>query len=564
MSATGPLSDRVFVVWPPVWNAFDPHVAVPALCGCLAAQGVEVKQFDLNIDFFRYVAAEKTIRQHVRNGMASLPRGVQASVEFARDYYRILNSPLQPGYQQRFSEDAEQQLLSKALAIFNHLHPGTEFTTLAVYHAGASDDSDFLAEFASRDAGNPYAAFYAETFIPALAAELPTLVGISICGSFQLGAAFTLARMVKQVDPRILVVIGGAFFSTSPQMLVTPKTAANVFRHVDAVILNEGELPFLRLIRQVTAGSAPPPGPNVVLRGERTLRSEPLECLPPEQIAVPDFAPGVVERYFRPQRRLPVEVSRGCYWGKCAFCNLATGANERYRGIPVENVARAVRTVVERDGARSVMFSTLAMAPKILRGVAEWLLAERIQIPWSAWIRPEKSLTTEDFDLFRRAGCTSLSVTPESFNANTLSRMRKGTDVENMVRVMRGLKQAGLCGWINLIPGFPGERVEDFLSTVEVCRDLGLSGEFFPFALLKNSPIYADLESFGVVLKEDERLDLAVAVPYVFARDRSAPTGIDLIRMAARLYPGNVFADNPSAGYTFDFSRANAAAVRGD
>lgn len=554
MNGSHDLAKEVFVVWPPVWNAFDPHVAVPALCGYLSGRGVPLRQFDLNIEFFRYLVAERTIERQLSRGSAPLPAHMQNAAAFARRYFEVLRQPWQPGYRQRFSEDAEQQLLEQALILFNRFNPRTTFSTLGVYHAGNADNSEFVGEFAERDTGNPFAAFYREEFLGAVADVLPSIVGISVCGSFQLGAALTLARMIKEIEPRICVVIGGAFFSTQPEVLLAPRAARHLFRHVDVYVLNEGELPFLHLIHDVLGGRAPQAGPNVVLRGQRELTYNARLCLPPAEIAMPQFPEGAIKRYFRPVRRIPVEVSRGCYWAKCTFCNLARGSNERYRGLPIEHIVRSVETLTETHAAPSVLFSTLAMAPKILRALASRLDGSGRQIAWNAWIRAESRLTREDFIACRRAGCASLSLTPESFNDRILSSMKKGVSAAHLIRIIRDLSDVGLCGGINLIPGFPGETEEDFLATVEVCRDLGLSGEFFPFCLLKNSPIYRDPEGFGVALHEQPDNDLAVNVPFSYVGDPRARGGIALIKMAARHYPRNIFADDPSAGYTFDFS----------
>jgi radical SAM superfamily enzyme YgiQ (UPF0313 family) len=458
------------------------------------------------------------------------------------------------GESQAFSKDAEGTLLDRALTIFNYRHPGTVFSDLAVYHSEDAEDSDVIADFAATDVGNPLAVFFRKSFLPEVARELPRIVGISVSGSFQLSAAFTLARLIKEVDSRICVVIGGAFFSTVPEMLLAPKTSSNLFRHVDAFVFNEGERPFASFIRKVMSGSLSRTGLNVLEQGQPELSYYPRSCLRPDQVATPLFPVDVFSKYFRTVPMMPVEVSRGCYWGKCAFCNLSVGANGRYRGFPVGNIFRDLKLLMSRHGLRNVIFSTLAMAPNILRGVAAGLLEAGMEISWSAWVRPEKTLTERDIDLFKKAGCSSLSVTPESFSKRTLARMRKGFDVPSTIRIIRHLADLGLCGAVNIIPGFPGETMEDFWETIETCRELGLRGEFFPFHLLKNSPIYREAKQFGLVTHEDPKKDLAVAVPFTFANSASESTGVQLIRRAARRYPLNIYADDPMAGYTFDFS----------
>jgi hypothetical protein len=547
-----PPSAEVFVVWPPVWNAFDLHVAVPALCGHLSRHGLRARSVDLNIEFFRWLVAEETLETLVRRSPALPPR-VARALAWVRRYHEVLRTPLPAGCAGRFSEDAEQLLLTEALAIFNHFHPEATCSTLGVYHQGDAEDSDFIAELAARDAGNPFSACYRERFVPELARDRPALVGISISGPFQLAAAFTLARVVKEVDPRIQVVIGGAFFSTIPGVLLRQKTGSNLFKHVDAFVFNEGELPLLRIARDVLSGNPPAPGPNVLLPRQRALTYEPRHCLAASEIARPAFGPGAVKKYFRPVSRVPVEVSRGCYWGKCSFCNLATGSNERYRAIPVEKVLSDIEALTREQDASCVLFSTLAMAPALLRRISRHVLDSRERISWTTWARPESALSEEDVDLFARAGCSSLAITPESFCETTLQRMRKGFELEHVVRIVRHLVRVGLCGTINIIPGFPGETVDEFLATMEVCRELGVKGELFPFCLLKSSPIYRHASTFGIVVHERPEKDLAMSLPFEHTHAPS-PSGLELIRIAARRYPANVFADDPLSGYTFDFS----------
>jgi radical SAM superfamily enzyme YgiQ (UPF0313 family) len=111
--------------------------------------------------------------------------------------------------------------------------------------------------------------------------------------------------------------------------------------------------------------------------------------------------------------------------------------------------------------------------------------------------------------------------------------MNEGVDAETLLRMIRDLKNAGLCSAIKLIPGFPGETEDEFFSTLEACQALKLQGEFFPFYFLENSPLYRNPERFGVVLEERKDFDLATHVPFA----ASGLDGISLIQRAAVHFP---------------------------
>ncbi len=539
------------------------HVAVPALCGYLKARGLPVQQRDLNIEFYRWVISKANLRALDDQAAGTLPPPVVRARDFVQQYRSIAAAPLPPGYCSRFSDDAEGMLLSQALLLLNHRYPETTFTSMAVYHCGDADSSHYIADFAARESGNAFADFYRDSVLPELAARPPKLLGISVSGPFQLAAAFTLARVAKQVEPKLFVVIGGAFFSTLPRVLLEEATAARLFAHVDAFVFNEGELPLAQLIDDLSRGGPVRASPNVLLHGERLLRYEPAHCVDSGDIAIPDFVDAAVESYFRPRKRIPIEVSRGCYWGRCSFCNLATGANERYRALPLATILAAVDELTQKHRAHEILFSTLAMSPKLLRCVAQGLVDSGRKVEWRAWVRAERTLSEADVELFLRAGCRSLDITPESFNARTLQRMNKGFDPADLVRVVKLLRQAGLCDGINIIPGFPGEKLEDFMGTMQVCRELGLHGELFPFHLLRNSPVYEQPERFGIAFDEEADKDLAFALPYRFLGREAGARGVELIQAAAARYPGFIRADDPLAGYTFDFSSAAPPAGKG-
>jgi anaerobic magnesium-protoporphyrin IX monomethyl ester cyclase len=81
--------------------------------------------------------------------------------------------------------------------------------------------------------------------------------------------------------------------------------------------------------------------------------------LPPEDInslPTPDFDGLPLDKYLSPVRVLPLQSSRGCYWGRCAFCTHSLGYGKRYQPRQPAKVAADIRQLKERYGVRYFAF----------------------------------------------------------------------------------------------------------------------------------------------------------------------------------------------------------------
>ena len=112
-------------------------------------------------------------------------------------------------------------------------------------------------------------------------------------------------------------------------------------------------------------------------------------------LAPPDFDGLPLEKYFSPEPVLPYDPTRGCYWGKCAFCHygLSCRGTAAYRQRPVAEVATHLKQMSMRWGCRTVYLSQDAFAPAFARQVAGALSEINADIHWGTDMRPEASLT---------------------------------------------------------------------------------------------------------------------------------------------------------------------------
>ena len=81
-----------------------------------------------------------------------------------------------------------------------------------------------------------------------------------------------------------------------------------------------------------------------------------------QEIPLPDFSDLPLEKYV--YAKLPYQFSRGCYWGKCAFCSYRDKKGYVTRKIDV--VLDHLQEMERRYGIHSFQFIDDAIHPQLL------------------------------------------------------------------------------------------------------------------------------------------------------------------------------------------------------
>ena len=74
--------------------------------------------------------------------------------------------------------------------------------------------------------------------------------------------------------------------------------------------------------------------------------AEDMAALPP-----PDFDGLPLEKYFVPTKVLPYLATRGCYWGRCEFCDHGEGYTAGYRSKKIQDVLAEIKYLKDKYGA---------------------------------------------------------------------------------------------------------------------------------------------------------------------------------------------------------------------
>jgi ribosomal peptide maturation radical SAM protein 1 len=325
---------------------------------------------------------------------------------------------------------------------------------------------------------------YRDTFTPAVVRELlrireglPAFVDacvervdwsrydwIGFSSSFhQHCASLALARRIKARYPVVRIVFGGSNCAGAMGAVL-----CRLFPFVDHVCTGYGEVAFPSLVEAAANGDASPSIPGIVSRdGEggyaaphETARVDDLNALP-----YPDYSDYLeqIERVQRPPEFdvwIPMEASRGCWWGEkrqCTFCGLNT-TELAFRSKSPGRFLDELRTLCENYGDKITLVDSILAQPYFRTVLPELARGPGPSLTWEV----KATLTREQILLLAQARVKWIQPGIESLSDPILRLMRKGTTLTHNIQVLKWAKQFGIEVIWNLLWGFPGEDPAEY------------------------------------------------------------------------------------------------------
>lgn len=279
---------------------------------------------------------------------------------------------------------------------------------------------------------------------------------------------------------RPLLIAGGVHPTLLPQNTLS-------YIPFDAVVIGEGELPLLRLLR----GERMELIKGFFLSGNKNMeKADVISDL--DEIPFPDW--NLIDKDFYTQsshqisnavvhRVIPITFGRGCMY-RCNFCahNCFLHARCHSAGYFVEKmkwVSRqcAVDTFIIQD-------SSIGNFRRMWEDVCRRLISQGTPYRW--WANLRVNQVDEDFlILLRKAGCIKLFFGFESGSQRILDRMNKRITVEQCRRAARLCHKIGIPFYTSYIINYFGEREDD----LELTERLIVETRPTSLAINKFSPV---------------------------------------------------------------------------
>ena len=356
-------------------------------------------------------------------------------------------------------------------------------------------------------------------------------------------ASFAMARKVKERNPKILTVIGGANCE-SPM-------GQEIVKHVEAidyVFSGPGLKSFPAFVEALLSGDMQrstringvfsksnatqwqahtPDVPHTSFESRPTLvtlgRSgvstatvmQPVATIQPlgDELDIDadvelDYSPflDTIERNFpdgRVEPTLLFETSRGCWWGEkahCTFCGL-NGTTMSYRAMRREKALDLFSSLFEYAG-RCSRFNCVdnIMAKNYLTEVFPYL-----DTPPNVSLFYEVKADLSESDLATLAKARVKTVQPgiESLATSTLKLMKKGTSSFRNLLLLRNCLVYDIWPEWNLLIGFPGEEEEiyrKYLVDLPLLTHLPPPSGVFPVRFDRYSPYFVKAREYELDL----------------------------------------------------------------
>ena len=348
----------------------------------------------------------------------------------------------------------------------------------------------------------------------------PDWVGISVPFPGNLLAGLKCAKYVKAKYEGVKIVMGGGYVNTELRQM----TDTGIFKYVDYITFDDGELPIRRLIEggELLRTAYLKDG-KVEYAQMDVQENEKFGDLPAPTMRSLDLSKYIdfvdttnpMHRLWSDGRWNKMMLAHGCYWAKCAFCDTCLDYIGRFEACDVKIIVDRMETMIAETGNTGFHFVDEAAPPALLRKLAEEILERKLVVTYWTNVRFDKTYTAELCYLLARSGCIAVSGGLEVASPRVLKLINKGVTIESATECMRNLSANGIMVHTYLMYGFPTQTEKELYDSLGRVRDLfaeGLiqSAFWHRYAMTCHSPSGRNPESVGArhVLLHTEDLSL--------------------------------------------------------
>ena len=484
---------RILLLTPPLLQTNTPYPATMHLAGFLESKGFDVHQRDLSIKVVRDILLEY-------------------GDETTEELLEFLGGPA-PLEAKREASEAIDEL---AIWIRDNIDEEFGFSRYAEAKCRVVDDFGKLVKLVNRRGvmDKPL-----QRHLKAAMDEVrPTVVGVTCPFPGTLVGAFKIAKYIRKHYPKVKLLLGGGYVNTELREV----TDKRPYRYFDEFQLDEGYGHFIKSKSEVEVEQRRAHS-SVRLRAS-TSPSIPAFVRPSyrgidwneyfDVVETDNF----VTNLWNSGKWVKLVMARGCYWHKCAFCDVVLPYIGCFRMPDPKEIVDAM----EELGSQ-FHFVDEAMPPSVIKGMCEEILRRKLKVEWWGNIRFDAAFTPSLCRLMAKAGCIAVTGGLECANDRLLNLMNKGITLAGAEKVLKAFKAAKIFVHAYLMYDFPTETKVEQNGAERYVKGLAKKGLiqscfWHRFALTVHSPIAKDPEKFGIIVKPSKSTFARNEIQYTYGQ----------------------------------------------
>lgn len=345
----------------------------------------------------------------------------------------------------------------------------------------------------------------------------PEIIGIGIQFTAQANNALQVAKIVKKVNHKTMVIVGG------PDATVRGEALLKENKSLDICVAGEGERTVLELVNQINKkkslrkikGIFYRQKNKVLFTGYRPF----IENL--DELPLPAYHLANMKEYLSPNNRLSgrgdgknlreisIVTSRGCPFN-CIFCSIHLHMGRKWRANSVEYVLKHIEFLVKKYNVEHIHFEddNMTFDKKRFEGILDGIIKRKLNFSWDTpnGIRAD-TLDDRITAKIKKTHCSALMIGVESGDKFVLEKI-----VDKRLNLGDVINAAKLCKKYNIhlnasfVMGFPGETKQNMLNTINFAlmlkRKYDVNGEFLIAAPLYKTRLYDICKKDKLLAKE--------------------------------------------------------------
>ena len=315
----------------------------------------------------------------------------------------------------------------------------------------------------------------------------PDVVGVSCIFSAMEEDTGNICRIAKEVNSRIITVVGGAHAGAVADAFLQEYGA------IDFIVIGEGEASFISLLEALKSGHDFSGLDGIAFRDKGAVHVLPKTKYIEDLDSLPFPARGLfaMKRYlmlgsphsaFKNKPFTQMITSRGCPYN-CAFCAIGKHWGKKRRMRSARNILDEIENLIKRHNIKEIHFEDDNLTADKKRAIElfDGMVKRRFEISWNAPAGlAVNDLGEELLVKMKASGCYSVSLGIESGNQEVLTKlMKKPVNLKTVPKLVREIRNSGMDVRGFFIIGYPGETKDTIKETIEFAKRLELDWTYF-------------------------------------------------------------------------------------
>ncbi|ANQ17348.1 B12-binding domain-containing radical SAM protein [Vibrio natriegens] len=432
---------RVSLIFPPFSESalHGPHLAIPLLRGYLEIKNTITYSHDLNI---------QTINKLIERNSIITIKNIIKNLETTEEKVKF--------------NKAIDLFLKKDINLILNANSNPLKTFLGMIRNLLFPLPDSLDDCINNNLiRNKLSSDIYTSLIDEVLSNHPSVICFTVAFSEQLLEAIELAKIIREKNKNVEIWIGGSQINLLEKIQIETIKYSGFF---DRVSIGNGEQNIYRMLEDKRSIE------NSILKNDCKIYLSPK--LDPEDINIdinPIFEDNLCS-YFRPLS-LPVLVTKGCYWGKCTFCDyprLSNLGELRYISKKPKLVFDEIKRLNSKFNPDQINLISDAVPPNWYKKLCTLAIDDNFKLNTWSYMMHHKSLDNSYFSLLSKAGVKAINFGTESMIDRVLDVMRKQANSSEISSNLQSAYNNEISVVCNVIPDYPTisrkEAYDNFLN----------------------------------------------------------------------------------------------------